>query len=240
MDDRHRDIYGYIFTNMPAVVALVDRGRPRFHKHEIGRHCDSRRDSTRWNSLLRRGRSSALTKLAAFDRWRCRSSSTLWRFSSRYANPLLSKFYSTLTISILLGTRWILFGGDVLKFLRHPRRSGRTCVNLKKRPPSFSKVAPLLYPACTCASMISLQSSDKQRDYTCETGLQIETLCHDEKDLTKNLSLTSRFYTFRIYLLSFWRNYVLILEMKFSSVLQNWRRPPRRSQFDYVPDIQRG
>jgi len=157
MDDRHRDIYGYIFTNMPAVVALVDRGRPRFHKHEIGRHCDSRRDSTRWNSLLRWGRSSALTKLAAFDRWRCRSSSTLWRFSSRYANPLLSKFYSTLTISILLGTRRILLGGDVLKFLRHPRRSGRTCVNLKKRPPSFSKVAPSLYPACTCASMISLQ-----------------------------------------------------------------------------------
>lgn len=101
MDDRHRDIlYMAIFTKMPAVVALVDRGRPRFHKHEIGRHCDSRRDFTRWNPLLRRGRSSALTKLAAFGRWRCRSSSTLWRFPFRSANPLLPKSYSTLVDDI--------------------------------------------------------------------------------------------------------------------------------------------
>jgi len=28
--------------------------------------------------------------------------------------------------------------------------------------------------------------------------------------------------------------------MKFSPVLRNWRRLPRRSQFDYMPDIQRG
>lgn len=34
-----------IFTKIPAAVASVDRGRPRFHKHGAGRHCDLR-DST--------------------------------------------------------------------------------------------------------------------------------------------------------------------------------------------------
>lgn len=38
-----------IFMKNPAAVAViasVDRGRPRFHEHGIGRHCDSRRDLT--------------------------------------------------------------------------------------------------------------------------------------------------------------------------------------------------
>lgn len=64
--------------------------------------------------------------------------------------------------------------------------------------PSFPQIALSLYPACTCASMISLHSAISGV-IAFVAGLQIEALYHDEKALTKNLSLTPRFYIASIF-----------------------------------------
>jgi len=95
-------------------------GQPRFHKHGVGRHCDSRRDPTvsclvedvaeprrNWPLLIG---GSVVTVPPPYS-------------SLRFANPSRSKSYSVLVDDThpAWHSRSNKFDGNVLEFLKHAR-----------------------------------------------------------------------------------------------------------------------
>jgi len=115
-DDTQGDICLYLRRR--SLLLHQSSGRPRFHKHGVGRHCDSRRDpmvsclvedvaEPRQNWLLLIG-DSVVTALPPYG-------------SLRFANPSRSKSYSILVDDThpAWHSRTNEFDGNVLGFLKH-------------------------------------------------------------------------------------------------------------------------
>jgi len=174
---------------MPAAVASVDRGWPRFHEHGVGRHCDSRRDLTVSCPVgdvteLRRNRSLLMGGDVATP--------PPYDDSPRAANPLRPKFHLILaTISALLSTRGTMNLEDqagVYKFQREITLLSLSRTITLSRVHHASKI--LLYNS-TVSGMIALVVGLHIRSSLSRRGS-----CHDE-------SFPHSVFLYPFYLLSF-------------------------------------